>query len=148
MVDEEIVVDKLRNVNEYTTDLKEIRGLSKDDYRDDIVTQRAVERTFTDLIQSCIDLAQHIRASENLTPGGTAKQEIEALGNGAVISSDTQAKMEEAVGFRNILVHRYGDVNHDVVYEVLHDDLHWFEQYQEEVAQWFQEYRQSSGESA
>lgn len=142
MVDEEIVVDKLRHINEYTNDLKEMRGLSKDDYVDDIVMQRAVERTFMNLIQSCIDLAQHIRASEDLAPSGTAKQEIEALGDADVISSDTQEKMGEAVGFRNILAHRYGDVNHDVVYDVLHNDLHWFEQFQQEVAQWFQEYRQ------
>lgn len=142
MVDEEIVVDKLRHINEYTNDLKEMRGLSKNDYVDDIVMQRAVERTFMNLIQSCIDLAQHIRASKDLAPSGTAKQEIEALGDADVISSDTQEKMGEAVGFRNILAHRYGDVNHDVVYDVLHNDLHWFEQFQQEVAQWFQEYRQ------
>ncbi len=46
--------------------------------------------------------------------------------------------MEEAVGFRNVLAHRYGEVDHDVVYDVLHGELHWFEQYQRELAQWFQ----------
>ncbi|WP_277813230.1 HepT-like ribonuclease domain-containing protein [Haloferax sp. ATB1] len=49
--------------------------------------------------------------------------------------------MEEAVGFRNVLAHGYGDVNHDVVYDVLHDDLHWFDQFQQETAQWFQHFR-------
>lgn len=47
--------------------------------------------------------------------------------------------MEEAVGFRNILAHRYGDVNHDAVYDVLHNDLDWFDRFQQEVAQWFQQ---------
>lgn len=142
MVDEEVVVDKLRHINEYTNDLKEMWGLSKDDYVADVVTQRAVERTFMNLIQSSIDLAQHIRASEDIAPSGTAKQEIEALGNANIISPDTREKIEEAVGFRNILAHRYGNVNHDVVYDVLHDDLHWFEQFQQEVAQWLQQYHQ------
>lgn len=140
MVAEEVVVDKLRHTNEYTNDLKEIRGMSKENYVADVVTQRAVERTFMNLIQSCIDLAQHIRAAEDLSPSGTAKKEIEALGNGDIISEETQEKIEEAVGFRNILAHRYGDVNHDVVYDVLHNDLHWFEQFQQEVAQWFQKH--------
>lgn len=105
-----------------------------------MVTQRAVERTFTNLIQACIDLARHIRSAEGLAPSGTAKQEIEALGSAGIISETTQEKMEEAVGFRNILAHRYGDVDHDVVYDVLNDDLHWFEQFQTEVARWYQEY--------
>lgn len=140
MVDADIVVDKLRHINEYTNDLKQMRGMSMEDYVEDTVTQRAVERTFMNLIQSCIDLAQHVRSEEALSPSGTSKKEIEALGNADIVSNDTQEKMEEAVGFRNILAHRYGDVNHDVVYEVLHNDLYWFERFQTEVAQWFQQY--------
>lgn len=50
MVDEEIVIDKLRYINEYTNDLKQMRGLSKTEYVDDIIIQRAVERTFMNLI--------------------------------------------------------------------------------------------------
>ena len=42
-------------------------------------------------------------------------------------------------GFRNVLAHRYGSVDHDIVYDVLHNDLHWFEQFQQEVAQWFKQ---------
>lgn len=139
MVDEEIVVDKLRYINEYTNDLKQMRGMSKDTYVQDIVTQRAVERTFMNLIQSCIDLAQHIRAAEALSPSLTSKQEISALGDADIIASETQEKLEEAVGFRNILAHRYGDVDHGVVYHVLHNDLHWFDRYQQEIARWLQE---------
>lgn len=119
-----------------------MRGISKSEYVDDVVIQRAVERTFMNLIQACIDLAQHIRAAEDLSPSGTAKQEIEALGNADIVSSGTQEKLEEAVGFRNVLAHRYGDVDHDVVYDVLHTDLHWFDRFQREVAQWFQEHHQ------
>jgi len=140
MVDEEIVVDKLRYINEYTNDLKQMRGISKEEYVADIVTQRAVERTFMNLIQSCIDLAQHIRAAENLSPSGTGKKEMEAIGETEIISDETQQKMEEAVGFRNILAHRYGDLNHDVVYDVLHNELHWFDQFQQEIAQWFRKH--------
>ena len=138
MVDKDVVVDKLRHINEYTEDLAEMRRLSKDEYVTDVVIQRAVERTFMSLIQTCIDLAQHIRSAEDLDPSGTPKQESEALGNANVVSVDTQEKLAEAVGFRNVLVRRYGDVDHDVVYDVLHEDLHWFEQFQQKVAQWFQ----------
>ena len=138
MVDEDVFVDKLRYINRYTEDLEEMRGSSKEEYLDEMVLQRAVERTLMNLIQACIDLAQHVRSSEGLSPSGTAKQEIEALGEANILSRETQEKLEEAVGFRNILAHRYGDVDHEVVYEVLHDDLQWFKQFQRELAQWYQ----------
>jgi uncharacterized protein YutE (UPF0331/DUF86 family) len=88
------------------------------------------------VIQACTDLAQHIRATEDLSPSGTAKEEIEALGNAGILREETVTKLQEAVGFRNILIHRYGVVDHDVVYDVLSEDIHWFEQVQQEVAQW------------
>jgi len=69
-----------------------MRGLSKEEYVADIVTQRAVERTFMTLIQACIDLAQHIRATEDLSPSGTAKREIEALENAAILTPETTEK--------------------------------------------------------
>lgn len=46
MVDEAVVIDKLRLINEYTNDLKRMRGPSKSEYLDDMILQRAVERTF------------------------------------------------------------------------------------------------------
>lgn len=139
MVDEDVFVDKLRYINQYTDDLDQMRGLSKEQYLEDMVRQRAVERTLMNLVQACIDLAQHVRSSEDLSPSGTAKQEIEALGKADIISAKTQEKIEEAVGFRNILAHRYGDIDHNIVYHVLHDDLKWFESFQQEVAKWFQQ---------
>lgn len=141
MVEEAVVADTLRYVDQYLDDLEEMRGQSKEEYLDDMVTQRAVERTLMNLIQACIDVASHIRAAEDLSPSGTSKREIEALGDAGVISSETQAKMEEAVGFRNVLAHRYGEVDHDIVYDVLHEDLRWFDRYQREVATWVREQR-------
>lgn len=140
MVNEEVVVEKLRLINQYTEDLEQMRGMTRDEYVADMVTQRAVERTFLNLVQSCIDPAQHVRSTEDLSPSGTSKREMEALGEAGIIPEETRVKMEEAVGFRNVLAHRYGDVDHDVVYDVLHDDLAWFERFQTEVAQWFQQY--------
>lgn len=93
------------------------------------------------LIQACIDVASHIRAAEDLAPSGTSKREVEALGDAGIISSVTQAKMEEAVGFRNVLAHRYGEVDHDIVYDVLHEDLESFDRYQREVATWVRDQR-------
>ena len=141
MADEDVIVDKLRYINRYTDDLKQMRGMSKEEYVEDMVTQRAVERTLMNLVQACIDLAQHIRSAKGLSPTGTARQEMQVLGNAEILSRETQEKMEEAIGFRNILAHRYGDIDHEVVFDVLHDDLRWFEQFQQEIARWFQQFQ-------
>ncbi|WP_241175490.1 DUF86 domain-containing protein [Natronolimnobius sp. AArcel1] len=114
-----------------------MQDVSKATYLDDIVLQRAVERSLMNAIQSCIDLASHIRAAEGLGNTETSREEIEALVDAEIISTETGSKLADAVGFRNHLAHLYGDVDHDLVYDVLQDDLEWIDRFQQEIAAWF-----------
>lgn len=139
MVDEDVVVNRLELINQYTNECKEMRDVSRAAYLEDIVLQRAVERSLMNVIQSCIDLASHIRAAEDLETADTSREEIEALVEADIITDETGAKLAEAVGFRNHLAHRYGDVDHDLVYDVLQDDLEWFDRFQQEIATWFRD---------
>jgi len=76
-----------------------MRGISKTEYVDDVVVQRAVERTFMNLIQSCIDLSQHIRASEDSPQVERQKNEIESLGNAGILPHDVQNRWKKPSGF-------------------------------------------------
>ncbi len=137
MANADVVVDGLELINQYTNECKEMRNVSKAAYLDDIVLQRAVERSLMNAIQSCIDLASHIRAAEGLGNTESSREEIEALADAEIISAETGSKLAEAVGFRNYLAYRYGDVDHDLVYDVLQDDLEWIDRFQQEIAAWF-----------
>lgn len=140
MVDEDIVIDRLELINQYTNECKEMRTASKDEYLEDIVLQRAVERSLMNAIQSCIDLASHIRTAENLGVAETSRENIEALVEAEILTPETGAKLGEAVGFRNHLAHRYGDIDHDLVYDVLQNDLKWLDRFQQEIAAWVREW--------
>ncbi|WP_254864747.1 type VII toxin-antitoxin system HepT family RNase toxin [Halovivax gelatinilyticus] len=137
MVDEDVIVTRLSLVNQYTDECKQIRGVSREEYLDDVIRQRAVERSLMNAIQSCIDLAAHIRASESLGHVETAREEIESLVDAGIVSDETGSKITEATGFRNHLAHRYGDVDHDIVYDVLYEDLEWIDRFQQEIAVWY-----------
>lgn len=141
MVDEEVFVTKLEHVDEFVSDLEEMRGMSRQAYVDDLVVQRAVERTLMNLVQATIDLASHVRRSEGLGPADTSKEEIDCLREAGLVSAETSEKLQEAVGFRNVLAHRYGEIDHDLVYDVLHEDLEWFERFERELATWYRDRR-------
>ena len=102
MTDRTVAAEKLRLVDQYTEELREMRDVPRDALAD-VIRQRAVERSFMNAIQACIDIAEHVRAAE-------------------------------AVEFRNVLAHRYGSIDHDVVYDLLHDDVAWLERFEREVA--------------
>jgi uncharacterized protein YutE (UPF0331/DUF86 family) len=115
--------------------------MSREAYVDDTVVQRAVERTLMNLVQACIDVAGHVRRAEELGTADSSKEEIDRLLGAGILSDATATKLKEAIGFRNVLAHRYGEVDHDLVYDVLHDDLHWFERFERELATWYRDER-------
>jgi hypothetical protein len=79
MVDEAVVVDRLELINQYTNECEEMRDVSRTEYLGDFVLQRAVERSLMNAIQSRIDLASRIRATEDLETAETSREEIEAF---------------------------------------------------------------------
>lgn len=113
--------------------------MTEEEYLNDLILQRAVERTLMNLIQATIDLASHIRSGIGKSAAASAKGKIRAIGEAGVISPELQEHLAEAAGFRNVLAHRYGDIDHVEVHSILHEDLRWFERYQQEVAQWLKE---------
>ena len=139
MVDGSVLVSKLEDIDRFTEELRDMSETSKDEYLSNVVVQRAVERTLMNVVQACIDIARHIRTTAELGTAETAAKEIRALSEADIISTRTGEKLEEAVGFRNLLAHRYGEIDHDLVYEVLQEDLEWFERYQREIADWYRE---------
>lgn len=139
MVDSAVLVDRLTHLNQFTNELKEMRTVSKQTYLSDTIRQRAAERSLMNAIQACIDLAAHIRATEDLRAKSTSRDDIEALVDAGIITPETGTKLADAVGLRNHLAHRYGDVDHEILYQVLQTDLQWFDRFQQELAAWYRD---------
>jgi uncharacterized protein YutE (UPF0331/DUF86 family) len=58
-------------------------------------------------IQNCIDIASHIAADFDDVHGLSSASLFVELGNKKIISQETAVNLSRAVGFRNLLVHRY-----------------------------------------
>ncbi|MFM8349434.1 MAG: type VII toxin-antitoxin system HepT family RNase toxin [Actinomycetales bacterium] len=85
----------------------------------------AVKYLFVTTIEACIDIAQHLCSTESLgTPrdNGDAMRKIGAAG---ILTPATATALVKAVGFRNVLVQEYVDVQDTIVMDRLanHADL-------------------------
>lgn len=86
-------------------------------------------------VEGCIDVAQHISSSEKWGPPRDNGDAMRILGDHAVVTGATATAMRRAVGFRNVLVHEYVDVNDDIVLSRL-ADLDDLERFVVEAAAW------------
>ena len=88
----------------------------------------AIKYVFVTAIEGCIDVAQHLCASEGWSPPTTNADAIRILGREGVLHEDVAQAVSVAVGFRNVLVHGYVDVDDRRVVGFLDrlDDLRQF----------------------
>jgi len=66
-------------------------------------------------IESCIDVAQHLCATQGWGPPADNGDAMRLLGVHGVLNTELAVQMRRAVGFRNVLVHEYVEVDDDVV---------------------------------
>jgi uncharacterized protein YutE (UPF0331/DUF86 family) len=139
MADAEVVATKLERIEQYHGELSDKQSLPKETFLTNVTQQRAVERMFENAIQACIDLAKHVATEDFDYEGNKSKEAVIILENNDVIDSETAATLTDAVGFRNILAHEYGEVRQVQVYNYLQNELDVYEAFSQQVATWFRE---------
>lgn len=85
----------------------------------------ALKYVFVTAIEGCIDVAQHLCASEGWGPPQSNADAVRRLIRAGVVAHSVGASVASAVGFRNVLVHGYVDVDDARVAQFLDrlDDL-------------------------
>ena len=93
--------------------------------------QHLIERRLQLSIEICIDIASHIAAEKKLPGRETTADVFLLLGKHKIIDEKLAQKLARAVGFRNILIHEYTKIDHNLVYHYYKhnlDDLRKFAQ--------------------
>jgi len=80
---------------------------------------RGVKYTFVTAIEASVDVAQHLCASQGWGPPRDNGDAIRLLGAHGVLCIDLPDRLRRAVGFRNVLVHDYVEVDDGIVLERL-----------------------------
>lgn len=79
--------------------------------------------------EACIDLAMHIVADKKLGLPQNSRDAFTILEKEGIISPSLSQKMKAMVGFRNIAVHDYQELNLAILQKILEEHLVDFLQY-------------------
>jgi uncharacterized protein YutE (UPF0331/DUF86 family) len=114
VIDEDRVLRLLRSIADDTAVLRREAEASEERRRDPIWL-RGVKYTFVTAIEACVDVAQHLCATEGWGPPADNGDAVRLLGEHGVLTAELATSMRKAVGFRNVLVHDYIDVDDEIV---------------------------------
>lgn len=76
------------------------------------------------LCELCIDIANFLIRRDKLGIPASSAESFDLLEQAGRIDAETAKSMKAMVGFRNVAVHQYQDIDYDIVIAVIKNDLH------------------------
>ncbi len=130
MVNKSVVLKKISHIRHNLSRLHEKKGVTLACFKNDLDTQDVVIHNLQLAIQGCIGIGNHIISDEGWGVAGSLSEIFYILQDKGIIKkSDLIDRLISMIGFRNILVHEYEDVNIDIVFIILQNCLKDIEDY-------------------
>jgi uncharacterized protein YutE (UPF0331/DUF86 family) len=126
-VDEERMLAKIDQLDQYQEELKQDLPGSLEEYKEN---RRKYERLLHLSIETVVDISALILKEEGLGAPSTEESIFDKLIEADLFDKRFGKKLKNMKAFRNILVHRYGEINDEKVYEKL-DGLEDFKEFRE-----------------
>ena len=95
----------------------------------DIDLQDVIVLNLSRAVQLCVDIAAHVLATSSKQSPGTMGEIFQRLVELEFITQHLADRLRKSVGFRNLAVHNYHDLNWDIVFAVASKHLVDFEEF-------------------
>ena len=122
----DIVINKIQSMQRCGSRAREEYEFAGGDLSTNITHQDAAVLNITRACELAIDLANHLTKVRRLGIPTDSRESFELLAKAGVISADLTACLQSMVGFRNVAVHDYRELDADIVKWVIErglDDL-------------------------
>ncbi|PYV07555.1 MAG: hypothetical protein DMG07_28335 [Acidobacteria bacterium] len=118
-MDREVISAKLETLRRCVQRIKDKTPASAAVLLEDYDLQDIICINLERLVQTCVDLASHIIAESDLPAPGSMSEAFERLRQLKLIPDELAARLTKAVGFRNVAVHAYREMDWEIVYGII-----------------------------
>ena len=132
-MDEKRILNLIDKIDKYLDELSQIIPKSFDEYEKSISDKRACERLLQISLESALDICNILISNLKLGLPSDEEDEFKKLYDKKIIYEKMRLNLIQMKKMRNVLVHRYGEIKDQEVYESLTDNLEDFEKFKEEI---------------
>lgn len=140
MIDEELVEKKIDLILKNLNYLEEVKEVDDEELLGSFEKLQATKHSLQEVIESCIDISNHIISSEGWERAETYSEMFERLYENNVIGSKLNDRLGNMARFRNLLVHRYGIVDDKKVLHILRERLGDIYRFIKDIEKFLDEY--------
>jgi len=139
----ELIESKLTRIEESSQFIKDNLPDSLDEFRKNKLVRNALYKEAEYAIQMVIDVASIINTDLLLGMPESEDEIFSILEKKKVIQTDSLASLKELKGFRNILVHKYGEVDDEKAFVNIKEGLKDFDKFIEEIRKFVKDFNSS-----
>ena len=132
MIDRERLLTKLDELDGYLGELRSIAPDRFEEYQQ-VEKKRACERLVQVSVEAVIDACALLVAGLRLGLPGEEDDLFEKLAGRRVISAEMADTLRRMKGLRNLLVHEYGRINDEIVFETVRERLSDFDAFKRKI---------------
>jgi len=129
----DVVLNKIQTIEKCLKRIREEYVGFEESFEENYTKQDSVILNLERASQASIDIATHIVKTNNLGLPNTSRELFSMLLDAGIISEDICKQMQGMVGFRNIAVHDYQNLNIEIVVAIVQKHLGDFEGFVREV---------------
>jgi len=113
----------------YLAELKSFRRLSREEFMSEPAAHHLAERYLHLACECVLDIAHHVVSDQGYRQPGSYRDAIEVLHEEGLLGTVLAERLKRWMGFRNVLVHFYLDIDHAISYDSIREDLGDLEQF-------------------
>ncbi len=140
-MDRERILTKFDELEGYLKELEKIKPIEYTEYKSSIEKKRASERLLQISIETVLDICNLLLSSLRLGIPIDEEDVFTKLEDKKIITQNMRNILTNMKGFRNLLVHKYGVVKDELVFELLSERLGDFDKFEEEIIRFLKKNR-------
>ena len=133
-MDRDIIMRKLDSLARCVRRIEEKRPATLDELLKDVDIQDILSINLERAVQVSVDIGAHVIADLSVPPPRTMGDVFAVLTAEKLISEESGLALQRAVGFRNLSVHAYDQVDWERVFDIVHQRLDDFRKFADAIA--------------
>ncbi len=138
-LEREIIEGKFDVIDRNLRFLEEIKTLSPDQFVESYRDIQAAKYSLLEIMETCVNIANYIISVKGFRRAEEYSEMFKVLKEEGVIAKELATKLEDMARFRNLLVHRYGEVDNRRVLEIITHNLKEIEEFEREIEKFIKE---------
>jgi len=128
-----VIDEKLESLRRCLGRIREKCPDNAEALKDDIDLQDIISVNLTRAVQLSVDIAAHLLTATDQPPPDSMGESFDRLVSAGLISRPLADHIKSAVGFRNIAVHSYRQIDWGIVFAIATEHLDDFEEFARQV---------------